>query len=117
MLQDLRPITPPYCLREFTCCRYDPTALIQTLEDAQAAAETLLGMSSVGFGGTQARPAADNGVWENAVDHGRAGAQDEQRNVQGHRRIRDGRGNRQRTHHWLTGVFIQWPTAAWREDP
>ena len=51
--------------REFTCCRYDPTALIRTLEDAQAAAETLLSMSSVGFGGTQARPAADNGMWEN----------------------------------------------------
>ena len=65
MLLDLRQITPPYCPREFTCCRYDPTALITTLEDAQAAAETLLGMSSVGFGGTQARPAADNGMWEN----------------------------------------------------
>jgi len=60
----LRPITPPYYPREFTCCRYDPTALIATLEDAQAAAETLLSMSSVGFGGTQARPAADNGIWE-----------------------------------------------------
>ena len=64
MLLDLRPITPPYYPREFTCCRYDPTALIRTLEDAQAAAETLLSMSSVGFGGTQARPAADNGMWE-----------------------------------------------------
>ena len=64
MLLDLRPITPPYYPREFTCCRYDPTALIGTLEDAQAAAETLLSMSSVGFGGTQARPAADNGMWE-----------------------------------------------------
>ena len=52
MLLDLRPITPPYYPREFTCCRYDPTALIATLEDAQAAAETLLSMSSVGFGGT-----------------------------------------------------------------
>ncbi len=39
MLLDLRPITPPYYPREFTCCRYDPTALITTLEDAQAAAE------------------------------------------------------------------------------
>ena len=38
--------------------------LIRTLEDAQAAAETLLSMSSVGFGGTQARPATDNGMWE-----------------------------------------------------
>ena len=65
MLLDLRPITPPYYPREFTCCRYDPTALISTLEDAQAAAETVLSMSSVGFGGTQARPAADNGMWEN----------------------------------------------------
>src|SRR5258708_5116880 len=65
MLLDLRPITPPCYPREFTCCRYDPTALITTLEDAQAAAETLLSMSSVGFGGTQPRPAADNGMWEN----------------------------------------------------
>jgi len=65
MLLDLRPITPPYYPREFTLCRYDPTVLIRTLEDAQAAAETLLGMSSVGFGGTTARPAADNGMWEN----------------------------------------------------
>jgi type IV secretion system protein VirD4 len=65
MLLDLRPITPPHYPSEFTCCRYDPTALIATLEDAQAAAETLLSMSSVGFGGTQARPAADNGMWEN----------------------------------------------------
>jgi type IV secretory pathway TraG/TraD family ATPase VirD4 len=64
MLLDLRPITVPHYPREFTCCRYDPTALIGTLEDAQAAAETLLSMSSVGFGGTQARPAADNGMWE-----------------------------------------------------
>jgi hypothetical protein len=57
MLLDLRPITPPHYPSDFTCCRYDPTALITTLEDAQAAAETLLSMSSVGFGGTQARPA------------------------------------------------------------
>jgi hypothetical protein len=62
MLLDLRPITPPHYPREFNCCRYDPTALITTLEDAQAAAETLLSMSSVGFGGTQARPATDNGM-------------------------------------------------------
>src|SRR5262245_33722022 len=64
MLLDLRPITPPHYPSEFTCCRYDPTMLITSLEDAQAAAETLLSMSSVGFGGTQARPAADNGMWE-----------------------------------------------------
>src|ERR1700692_596071 len=56
MLLDLRPITAPHYPREFPSCRYDPTALIGTLEDAQAAAETLLSMSSVGFGGTQARP-------------------------------------------------------------
>jgi type IV secretion system protein VirD4 len=43
----------------------DPTALIRTLEDAQAAGETLLSMSSVGFGGSQARAPADNGMWEN----------------------------------------------------
>jgi type IV secretion system protein VirD4 len=64
MLLDLRPIVPPLYPREFVVCRYDPTMLIRTLEDAQAAAETLLSMSSVGFGGTQARPAADNGMWE-----------------------------------------------------
>ena len=52
MLLGLRPITPPHYPRDFTCCRYDPTALIGSLEDAQAAAETVLSMSSVGFGGT-----------------------------------------------------------------
>jgi type IV secretion system protein VirD4 len=65
MLLDLRAITPPFYPSEFTPCRYDPTALVRTLEDAQAAAETLLSMSAVGFGGSQARPAADNGMWEN----------------------------------------------------
>jgi type IV secretion system protein VirD4 len=64
MLLDLRPITPPRYPSAFTPCRYDPTALITTLEDAQAAAETLLSMSSVAFGGAQARPAVDNGMWE-----------------------------------------------------
>jgi type IV secretion system protein VirD4 len=65
MLLDLRPITPPHYPSAFTPCRYDPTALITRLEDAQAAAETLLSMSSVAFGGAQARPAVDNGMWEN----------------------------------------------------
>jgi type IV secretory pathway TraG/TraD family ATPase VirD4 len=65
MLLDLRPITPPHYPSAFTPCRYDPTALITTLEDAQAAAETLLSMSSVAFGGVASRPAVDNGMWEN----------------------------------------------------
>jgi type IV secretion system protein VirD4 len=65
MLLDLRPITAPTYTRDIITCRYDPTSLITTLEDAQAAAETLLSTSSIGFGGTQARPAADNGMWEN----------------------------------------------------
>jgi type IV secretion system protein VirD4 len=65
MLLDLRPVDPPVYLREFVSCRYDPTALIGNLEDAQAAAETLLGMSSVGFAGSQSRPSADNGMGEN----------------------------------------------------
>jgi type IV secretory pathway TraG/TraD family ATPase VirD4 len=65
MLLDLRPITPPHYANEFTPCRYDPTALVSTLEDAQAAAETLLSMSWVGFAGAQARQATDNGMWEN----------------------------------------------------
>ena len=65
MLLDLRPITPPHYPSTFTPCRYDPTALISTLEDAQAAAETLLSMSSVAFGGAASRPAVDNGMWEN----------------------------------------------------
>jgi hypothetical protein len=64
-LLDLSPIDRPAYPNEFISCRYDPTTLIRTLEDAQAVAETLLGMSSVGFGGSQARPAADNGMWEN----------------------------------------------------
>ena len=65
MLLDLRPITPPDYPNEFTPCRYDPTQLITTLEDAQAAAETLLSMSSVGFAGAQARTATDGAMWEN----------------------------------------------------
>jgi type IV secretory pathway TraG/TraD family ATPase VirD4 len=65
MLLDLRPIKRVEYPGQFISCRYDPTALIGTVEDAQAAAETLLSMSSVGFGGSQARPAADNGMWEN----------------------------------------------------
>jgi type IV secretion system protein VirD4 len=65
MLLDLRPIGATTYPAQITSCRYDPTALITTLEDAQAAAETLLGMSSVGFGGSQGRPPADNGMWEN----------------------------------------------------
>ena len=65
MLLDLRPIDRPSYSDGFTSCRYDPAALITTLEDAQGAAETLLSMSSVGFGGSQARPATDNGMWEN----------------------------------------------------
>ena len=65
LVLDLRPIDRPWYPGEFISCRYDPTSLISSLEDAQAAAETLLSMSSVGFGGSQARPAADNGMWEN----------------------------------------------------
>jgi type IV secretory pathway TraG/TraD family ATPase VirD4 len=65
MLLDLRPITPPRYPNEFTACRYDPTQLIDTLEDAQAAAETLLAMSSVGFAAAQARTATDGAMWEN----------------------------------------------------
>src|SRR6202171_1589425 len=65
MLLDLRPITPPDYPNEFTPCRYDPTQLITTLEDAQAAAETLLSMSSVGFADAQARTATDGAMWEN----------------------------------------------------
>jgi type IV secretion system protein VirD4 len=65
MLLDLRPITPPHYPNEFRPCRYDPTDLVETLEDAQAAAETMLSMSSVGFAGAQARAAADGAMWEN----------------------------------------------------
>jgi type IV secretion system protein VirD4 len=65
MLLDLRPITPPHYPDEFTPCRYDPTCLVTALEDAQAAAETLLSMSSVGFAGGQARTNIDGAMWEN----------------------------------------------------
>lgn len=65
MLLDLRPVDPPTYSSQFVSCRYDPTELITTIEDAEAAAETLLSMSSVGFAGSQSRPAADNGMWEN----------------------------------------------------
>jgi hypothetical protein len=60
-----RPLTWQRAAIGFTSCRYDPAALIATLDDAQAVAETLLSMSSVRFGGAQARPATDNGMWEN----------------------------------------------------
>jgi type IV secretion system protein VirD4 len=65
MLLDLRSITPPRYPNEFSACRYDPTLLIKTLEDAQAAAETLLSMSAVGFAAAQARTVTDGAMWEN----------------------------------------------------
>jgi type IV secretory pathway TraG/TraD family ATPase VirD4 len=65
MLLDLRPIVPPHYPNEFRPCRYDPTVLVETLEDAQAGAETMLSMSSVGFAAAQVRAAADGALWEN----------------------------------------------------
>ena len=62
-LLDLRPVSAPYYPSEFQSYRFDPTALIATLADAQTVAETLLSTSAVALGGNSFRTGADPGPW------------------------------------------------------
>ncbi|HEX3992854.1 MAG TPA: hypothetical protein VHX39_16915, partial [Acetobacteraceae bacterium] len=54
-LLDLRPIAAPYYPGDCIAHRFDPTALIATLADAMAVAETLLSTSAVALSGTAFR--------------------------------------------------------------
>ena len=63
-LLDLRPIVAPYYPKDFTPRRFDPTALITSLADAMALAETLLSTSSVALSGTAFRSGSDPGPWD-----------------------------------------------------
>ena len=61
-LLDLRPVSAPYYPSDFRPFRFDPTAWIDTLDDAMAVAETLLSTTSVALSGNTFR-ASDPGPW------------------------------------------------------
>lgn len=63
-LLDLRPIEPPPYPGDFRSYRFDPTALITSLNDAQAAAQSLISTSSIALSGTSFRSGADPGPWD-----------------------------------------------------
>ena len=63
-LIDLRPIAAPWYPKDFAPHRYDPTALISTLDEAMAVAETLLSTSSVALSGSAFRSGTDPGPWD-----------------------------------------------------
>jgi type IV secretion system protein VirD4 len=62
-LLDLRPITAPFYPSEFTRYRFDPTAMITALDDAKAAAESLLSTTAIALSGQSYRGTADSGPW------------------------------------------------------
>jgi type IV secretory pathway TraG/TraD family ATPase VirD4 len=63
-LLDLRPISAPYYPSDFVPHRFDPTALITSVDDAMMVAETLLSTSSVALSGSAFRSGPDPGPWE-----------------------------------------------------
>jgi hypothetical protein len=63
-LLDLRPISAPYYPKDFVAHRFDPTALITSLEDASASAQSMLSTSAVALSGTAFRTGADTGPWD-----------------------------------------------------
>jgi hypothetical protein len=63
-LLDLRPITAPFYPSDFTPYRFDPTALIENLDDAKALTESLLSTSAVATSGRTARSGGDPGPWD-----------------------------------------------------
>jgi type IV secretion system protein VirD4 len=63
-LLDLRPISAPYYPKDFVAHRFDPTALIRTLDDASATAQSMLSTSAVALSGTAFRTGADSGPWD-----------------------------------------------------
>jgi hypothetical protein len=63
-LLDLRPITAPFYPADFVACRFDPTALISSLDEAKATAQSLLSTSAVALSGSTSRSGADPGPWD-----------------------------------------------------
>jgi hypothetical protein len=63
-LLDLRPISAPFYPHDFVACRFDPTALITSLDEAKATAQSLLSTSAVALSGTTFRSGADPGPWD-----------------------------------------------------
>jgi type IV secretory pathway TraG/TraD family ATPase VirD4 len=63
-LLDLRPVAAPYYPSDFEPYRFDPTAWITSLGDAQGVAETLLSTSAVALSGNAFRTASDPGPWD-----------------------------------------------------
>lgn len=63
-LLDLRPVAAPFYPAACVPHRFDPTALITTLADAMAVAETLLSTSAVALSGTAFRAGSDPGPWD-----------------------------------------------------
>lgn len=63
-LLDLRPIAAPFYPSDFQPCRFDPTALIGTLDEAKATAQSLLSTSAVAMSGQTFRSGGDPGPWD-----------------------------------------------------
>jgi TraM recognition site of TraD and TraG len=63
-LLDLRPITAPAYPNDFVAYRFDPTALITSLDDAKATAQSLLSTSAVALSGGAFRGNTDPGPWD-----------------------------------------------------
>lgn len=63
-LLDLRPISAPFYPQDFVPYRFDPTALITSLDDAKATAQSLLSTSAVALSGSAFRNGADPGPWD-----------------------------------------------------
>ncbi|MEE6140381.1 TraM recognition domain-containing protein [Mycobacterium sp. 050128] len=63
-LLDLRPITAPYYPKDYVSYRFDPTALITSLNDAIATAQSLLSTSAIALSGSAFRQGSDPGPWD-----------------------------------------------------
>ena len=63
-LLDFRPITAPFYPTDFVAYRFDPTALITSLDNAKATAQSLLSTSAVALSGSTFRSGTDPGPWD-----------------------------------------------------
>ncbi len=63
-LLDLRPITAPFYPTDLVAYRFDPSALITSLDDAKATAQSLLSTSVVALSGSAFRSGTDPGPWD-----------------------------------------------------
>ena len=63
-LLDFRPITAPFYPTDFVAYRFDPTALITSLDNAKATAQSLLSTSAVALSGSAFRSGTDPGPWD-----------------------------------------------------